>query len=110
MTAKFEADTAVLAYLRNIELEMDSFGSALPENESRSSNRLAVTRADEYDFGWVYFYNSAEYTETGDVLSSLAGNAPLIVDRTTCKLYSTGTAHPIEHYVEEFRQGVRREL
>lgn len=110
MTAKHDADEAVSAYLRHVEREMDNFGSALPENAGRAPHRLTVTRVDEYDFGWVYFYNSAEYAETGDFVHSLVGHAPLIVDRTTCTLFSTGTAQPVEHYVEEFRKGFRRPL
>jgi hypothetical protein len=110
MTARHKADEAVSEYLRSVEREMNEFGSALPENAGRAPHRLAVTQADEYDFGWVYFYNSADYKESGDFLHSLVGNAPPIVDRTTCKLYSTGTAQPVEYYVEEFRNGVRRPL
>jgi hypothetical protein len=110
MNGKHKADEAVFAYLRRVEREMDNFGSALPENAGRAPHRLAVTRTDEYDFGWVYYYNSEEYKEFGDFLHSLVGNAPLIVDRATCKLYSTGTARPVEYYVEEFRNGIRRPL
>ncbi|WP_332746145.1 YrhB domain-containing protein [Hydrogenophaga sp.] len=108
MTTKHNADEAMHAYLRGMEREMDNFESALPENANRPPHHLVITRVDEYDFGWVYFYNSAEYEKTADSLHAVAGNAPVIVDRTTCKLYSSGTAHPVEHYVEEFRRGIRR--
>ncbi|KRC23412.1 YrhB domain-containing protein [Acidovorax sp. Root217] len=110
MTTQHTADEAVQAYLRRLEQAMDNFGSALPVNANRPPHQLAITSIDEHDFGWVYFYDSAEYVKTGDFLHSLAGNAPVIVDRTTCKLYSCGTAHPVEYYVEEFRKGVRRPL
>lgn len=110
MSSRRSAEEAVLAYLGALEREMNNFGSALPENAGRPPCRLAITRVDEYDFGWVYFYTSAEYMETGDFQHQLVGNAPVIVDRTTCQLYSTGTARPIEHYVEEFRRGVRRPI
>ncbi len=110
MTTKNKADEAMHAYLRGLERAMDNFGSALPENANRPPHQLAITRVDEYDFGWVYFYNSANYEKTGDFLHALVGNAPVIVDRTTCKLYSSGTAHPVDHYVEEFRKGTRHQV
>ena len=61
----------------------------------------------EEDFGWVFFYNTKQFLETGDVQWSLGGNAPLIVDRHEGKLHVTGTAYPVEHYIEEFRKSLR---
>jgi hypothetical protein len=31
--------------------------------------------------GWIFFYNCKEFIETGNPLSSLAGNGPIFVDR-----------------------------
>ncbi|KRR17402.1 hypothetical protein CQ14_31425 [Bradyrhizobium lablabi] len=31
--------------------------------------------------GWVFFYNSREFVETGDFRDALAGNGPILVDR-----------------------------
>jgi hypothetical protein len=89
---------------------MDAFGSALPENKNRPAHQLVVTETTEYDFGWVYFYNSREYMETGDHLRSFVGNAPLIFCREDGKLYETGTGHPLEHFIAEFRSGKRYPL
>ena len=111
MITKPVADEAVSEYLRTLEREMDLFGSALSENRDRPPHRrLAVVDVQENDFGWVYFYNSKEFMEAGDFCWALAGNAPVIVDRHDGKLYATGTAHPTDHYVNEFRRGVRRAL
>ena len=61
---------------------------------------------DEYtqeeSFGWVFFYQSKKYLETGDFRHALAGNAPLIITRTG-ELHVTGTAEPLERYLERFR-------
>lgn len=110
MFSKQSADAAVQARLREMEREMDLFGSALPENKDRPPHHLVVTGTTEHEFGWVCFYNSQEFLETGDFLYSLVGNAPFIFNRADGRLYSTGTARPIEHYIEEFRSGVRRAL
>lgn len=110
MITRLTADDVVSGYLRIQEREMDLFGSALPENRDRPPHQLVIVDVKEYDVGWVYFYNSKEYAETGDFNFSLVGNAPVIVDRVDGKLYGTGTAKPVEHYVGEFRQGVRHAL
>lgn len=58
----------------------------------------------EMDFGWVFFYTSKLFWETGDFQHAVAGNAPLIVDRTVGSLHITGTARSTEHYIDDFRQ------
>lgn len=58
----------------------------------------------ELDFGWVFFYQSKEYLEHGDIHALLLGNAPVIVDRVDGTVHVTGTAYPIEHYVEVYRK------
>ncbi len=107
MVTKEAADEAISAHLKLMEREMDNFGSALPENKDRPPHRLAVSRVDEYDFGWVYFWNSKRFIETGEIQYALVGNAPIIVDRSDGKLYWTGTSRRTEFYVEEFRSGNR---
>jgi hypothetical protein len=51
-------------------------------------------------FGWVFFYQSRRYDESGDVRDALAGNAPIIVDRDDGTVYVTGTAFPVSHYLQ----------
>jgi hypothetical protein len=31
--------------------------------------------------GWIFFYNSSEFMKTGNPISGLAGNGPILVDR-----------------------------
>jgi hypothetical protein len=57
----------------------------------------------EYDFGWVFFYNTRAYVETGDEMQMAVGNAPVIVSRDGA-VHVTGTAHPVEHYIDLFRR------
>lgn len=35
----------------------------------------------EIERGWVFFYNSREFVETGNPISALAGNCPIFVNR-----------------------------
>ena len=42
---------------------------------------LIDTETEEYDGGWVFFYNTKEFLETGDYTRALAGNGPIYVDK-----------------------------
>ena len=50
----------------------------------------------ERDFGWVFFYGP------DDMSILIAGNAPIIVDRTSGSVHVTGTAPPLEQYLETY--------
>jgi len=67
---------------------------------------LLLSETIEEDFGWVFFYNTEEYLSTGDISESLAGNAPFIIDRALGTIYETGTAEPIEAYIDRFKKGL----
>jgi hypothetical protein len=56
----------------------------------------------ERDFGWVFFYESQEYLDTGEFGRTLAGNSPIIVDRRDGSVHKTGTARSIDYYLEEY--------
>ena len=56
----------------------------------------------EAEFGWVFCSQSRMHLETGALRHALAGNAPFIVDRDTGDIVTTGTVHPIEHYIAEY--------
>ncbi len=107
MFTRQHADQLVAAYLDEHEVATYDFESPLPRHEDRHLKKLVVVRVDEHDFGWVFFYDSSAHVESGAASEALAGNAPLIVDKIDGKLYVTGTAHPIGHYLEEYRRGIR---
>ena len=58
----------------------------------------------EGEFGWVFFYDSRKYIETGDDAHAIVGNAPLLVSRADGSLHVTGTALPPEDYIENFKR------
>jgi len=107
MYGRQHADQLVTTYLDEHEIAAFDFESPLPRHEDHRDQKLVIVRVDEHDFGWLYFYDSSRHVESGDVRYALVGNAPLIVDKNDGKLYITGTAHPIEHYLDEYRRGVR---
>jgi hypothetical protein len=56
----------------------------------------------EFELGWVFFYQSKEYLETQDILHLLGGNSPIIINKNDGSIYVTGTAYPVEHYIQEY--------
>ena len=108
MIAREAARCQVGEYLLRMEAQLNSFGSALPGYSSRPKHQLVITKEEEYDFGWVFCYNTKEFVEAGNSSAALAGNAPLIVDRIDGQIYVTGTAYPLDHYIGEYRNGIRR--
>ena len=70
----------------------------LPDDEA-----VLVGEPLEWDHGWVFFYDSRTYVETDDFSHALAGNAPIVVLRSG-EIRETGTAHPIEYYLQQLRE------
>jgi len=107
MFTRPHADQVVATYLDEHEIATFDFDSPLPQHDDRHTQKFVIVRIDEHEFGWVYFYDSSLHVQTGKPSDALVGNAPLIVDKTDGKLYITGTTHPIEHYLQEYRRGQR---
>jgi hypothetical protein len=57
----------------------------------------------EANFGWVFFYTSRLFRETGDVRYAVAGNAPLIVDRVDGSIHLTDTVQPLADHIDQYR-------
>lgn len=94
------AMTKELARLR-VEAEIGASGCGLPEGDSwMILDELTIDRA----WGWVFFYTSRTWHETGDFRYAVAGNAPILVERETGLLRITGTARPIGEYIETYER------
>lgn len=65
---------------------------------------IVYDEALEYEFGWVFFYNSRKFVETGNILLSLVGNAPILLEGTTGRMLFLGTAEPLETYIDAYRR------
>jgi hypothetical protein len=98
------ATNIVRVYLSEYETRMNKFGYALPHYKN-PNHEIVICKEVEYDFGWVFDYNTRVFLETGNISSSLLGNGPLIVDRFNGQIYTTGSAHSTEFYIAEFRKG-----
>jgi hypothetical protein len=58
----------------------------------------------EKSWGWVFFYTSKKWLETHETKYALAGNSPLIVERDSGKIVSTGTAKSTESYIANYER------
>jgi hypothetical protein len=56
---------------------------------------------EEFDFGFVFYYNSKEYWETNDFTKSLAGNGPLLVKRNTGELITLPSSRSVKRSLRE---------
>jgi hypothetical protein len=101
-----QAKQLALDWLAKAERDMNAFGSALPGHAEQAATHLMILEAEteEHDFGWVFYWTSREYHETGDIRHALGGNAPLIVDRDDGRIHITGTANRTSVYVDEYRK------
>jgi len=98
-----EAVEIVEKYLYRQAVEMNNSGSALPGNVNPDVKlQILAESTEEYDFGWVFYYNSAKFIETGDLREALVGNAPLIFNKESGELVVTGTAHDTSYYVHNY--------
>ena len=61
----------------------------------------------EFEFGWVFFYQSEEFVRTGNASAMLAGNSPLLVNRFSGEVATTGTALSLQHYINQYCARVR---
>jgi hypothetical protein len=77
----------------------------LLDRSARSNIELVLLEQNtiETDFGWLFFYESRGFKDIGNFSDSLAGNAPVIVDRAIGSLHLTATNRPTSDLIEEFR-------
>jgi hypothetical protein len=77
-----------------------------PVSSEPGQSRLVILdkHTIEKEWGWVFFYNTQEYAKSGNIMDTLVGNAPYIVNKNTGELIETGTAYDIEEYVKDYEE------
>jgi immunity protein 35 of polymorphic toxin system len=51
----------------------------------------------EKSYGWIFFYQSKRYLESGNFSDLLVGNAPIVIAKADGRTHQTGTAHPLQY-------------
>lgn len=67
-------------------------------------DRAVVCEVDEHPWGWMFFYDSQRYLETGEISYALAGNCPLFVTKEDGMLHGpiTGSGFRAEEHLRLF--------
>lgn len=81
--------------------------------KNKSAKRAYFMQLDktvEFELGWVFFYQTKDYIESGNLLSAAGENAPIIIDKRTGAIHVTGTVYPVNKYIVDFlsRKGKRK--
>jgi hypothetical protein len=86
--------------------EAERIAAAVVAEKSRGGVEcvLVAEHTREEPFGWVFFYQSVAFLRSGETRNRLAGNSPLVVFRDTGEVRATGTAHPLDYYLEPIRE------
>jgi hypothetical protein len=94
-------------YLMITEVEARATAEAvLAEiNERIDFGPVVISEVEERSLGWIFYWTTARYLETGVLLDGMVGNAPILIERTTGAVLPTGTAYPIDHYIKEYEAG-----
>jgi hypothetical protein len=58
----------------------------------------------ERPFGWVFFYNSKRFLETGVFSYRLAGNGPVIISKHDGRVEFCGTAKSVSELIEDYEK------
>lgn len=56
----------------------------------------------EYPSCFVFFYQSKKFIETGNFADLLVGQGPVLISREGGKVFETGSAFSLSHYVDTF--------
>ena len=78
----------------------------LGQSKMRDGTDLVVRedRTLEKPFGWVVFWDSRTFVETGDPQLAAIGNGPLIIDRVDGSVHPTGSTRPLERFFERYER------
>lgn len=83
MISRQQAEELVIRHLDNVGRDVPGGVALMAEN--------TIEKA----YGWIFFYNSKRFLETGDPLEALGGNSPILVESATGRITLLGTATPV---------------
>ncbi|QPJ63224.1 MAG: hypothetical protein G3M70_15620 [Candidatus Nitronauta litoralis] len=74
----------------------------------RYESHMPVTILSEYtiekNYGWLFFYNTKKYLETKIFRDGLAGNGPLLVEKSNGKVTALGSYTSPEEIIKDFER------
>lgn len=74
---------------------------------NEDGDEVVISKIIEYDFGWIFFYASKHFLNTGDSNYLIGGTGPFIINRYNGKLFWLDSINPYQYYVEYFQKAYR---
>jgi hypothetical protein len=65
--------------------------------------QLFPSKTTEFDVGWVFYYQSARFIETGDLNEMLVGGVPIFIFRSDGRLFFISYHRPLEESLAAYR-------
>lgn len=62
---------------------------------------VAITHEHEVVEGWLFFFQSLRYLQSGEISDALAGNGPIFFDRHTGEQHALSTAYAPEEALRQ---------
>ncbi|MGE8285149.1 MAG: YrhB domain-containing protein [Stenotrophomonas lactitubi] len=62
---------------------------------------VVITHEHEVVEGWLFYFQSLRYLQSGEISDALAGNGPIFVDRHTGEQHALGTAYAPEEALRQ---------
>lgn len=86
--------------------------TALLDEAERNGGTPCVLVGDAVDYGdwWVQGYQSRAFVESGDVLSALAGNGPVVVPKDGSDPFHLSSTEPAETQMARLRRAEREDV
>src|SRR5215472_7912682 len=91
-------------YQQAVQIAQDYLKSQSNQMETYGGLALKFDATIVKPYGWVFFYNTRRFLETGEFLARLGGNAPILIEKATGTVYVTGTAHPLDYYLADYER------
>lgn len=88
------------------EEEASKFVLSSIERDIAPEEEVAI--AEEYTlrtrYGWVFFYNTKAFLDTGDEMFALAGNGPVVLVESTGQVHYLGSAREVDVELRDFER------
>jgi len=78
----------------------------LRDIESKGKVKLGLIENTviEFEYGWIFCYQSQEFIKTNNFNEMISGNAPLLVDKYDGIVFVTGTGKDINAYMSIYSE------
>lgn len=70
------------------------------QNETLVKLSILWDETIEFEYGWIFFYQSEAFTKTKSFADMIGGNAPILIDKYWEIAIPTGIGKDVEEYIK----------